>query len=125
MKRKGISIVVLLMAVLLLTGCEGKKRGQAGKRNADTNREYIATEPEAEEITMPITFVNDTGDVIYSLQASLADVDDEMREYYDLDLGEYGEDGITIVFNADESADVYEGADAYESLTYESNTQAN
>lgn len=164
MKRKGILIAVLLMAALLLTGCGGKKRGQARERKAESNREYIATESEAEEITMPITFVNHTGDVIYSLQASpadtddweedlleddiledgkaiwvdftylsnrpiwdlaITDADDKMREYYDLDLGEYGEDGITIVFNADESAGVYEGADTYESLTYESNTQAN
>lgn len=163
-KRKSILAVVLLMAILLLTGCEGKRKMQARERNADSNREYIDTESEAEEITMPITFVNHTGDVIYSLQASptdtdnweedlleddiledggvvhvdfyylsdktvwdfaITDADDEMREYYDLDFKDYGEDGITIVFNADESAGVYEGADAYESLTYESNTQAN
>lgn len=47
---------------------------------------------------------------------AIEDEEESMFEYYDMDFEDYGEDGITICLNEDGTAEIIEGADAYQTI---------
>lgn len=51
---------------------------------------------------------------------AIEDEEENLLEYYDMDFEDYGEEGITICLNEDETAEILEGADAYQTLLEQS-----
>lgn len=97
-KRNFAAVMLLILAMLALNGCGSKNQMTDARRQSEKERMTAGEEEgkteekdEDEELTMSITFINNTGIDIYYLYASPAETDEWEEDILDIDILEYGE----------------------------------